>query len=285
MLDQMPDTPDPRGNGDVEDAVFADVANPSAGDGGALGKFRAGMTAKPGGRPPKPLWRRIAVFFLRWIAILVVGLALISAIIAFAFAFLAPPPTITMASRAMAGMTVQRTWVPLSSISLNLVRAVMADEDQRFCSHQGFDMVEIQKALDAQDAGEKLRGASTISQQTAKNVFLFQGGGWPRKGAEAWFTFLIEKEWTKNRIMEVYLNVAEWGDGIFGAEAAAQARFGVSAKNLTPEQAARLAAVLPNPNVWKVDGKYAVNRRGPWILRNMQNIARDGLDACLLGKK
>jgi monofunctional biosynthetic peptidoglycan transglycosylase len=285
MLDQMPDTPDPRGDRDVEDAVFVDIVNPSAGDGVSLGKFRAGMTAKPGGRPPKPLWRRIAMFFLRWIAILIVVLALTSAIVAFAFAFLAPPPTITMASRAMAGMTVQRTWVPLSSISLNLVRAVMADEDQRFCSHQGFDLVEIQKALDAEEAGEKLRGASTISQQTAKNVFLFQGGGWARKGAEAWFTFLIEKEWTKNRIMEVYLNVAEWGDGIFGAEAAARARFGVSAKNLTPEQAARLAAVLPNPNVWKVDGKYAVNRRGPWILRNMQNIARDGLDACLLGKK
>jgi len=285
MLDQMPDTPDPRGDRDVEDAVFVDIVNPSAGDGVSLGKFRAGMTAKPGDRPPKPLWRRIAVFFLRWIAILIVVLALTSAIVAFAFAFVAPPPTITMASRAMAGMTVQRTWVPLSSISLNLVRAVMADEDQRFCSHQGFDLVEIQKALDAEEAGEKLRGASTISQQTAKNVFLFQGGGWARKGAEAWFTFLIEKEWTKNRIMEVYLNVAEWGDGIFGAEAAARARFGVSAKNLTPEQAARLAAVLPNPNVWKVDGKYAVNRRGPWILRNMQNIARDGLDACLLGKK
>ena len=128
-----------------------------------------------------------------------------------------------------------------------------------------------------------MRGASTISQQTAKNVFLFNGGGWVRKGFETWFTFLIEKMWSKARIMEIYLNVAEWGDGYYGAEAAAQARFKISAKNLSSRQAALLAAVLPSPNRWKVTGNYAQQRAGK-IQTVMGVVRRDALDRCAIGR-
>jgi monofunctional biosynthetic peptidoglycan transglycosylase len=154
---------------------------------------------------------------------------------------------------AMKGVEVRSKWVDLKDMSPHLVRAVIASEDQNFCTHEGFDIKEIQKAMQAAENGGDLRGASTISQQTAKNVFLWNGGGWFRKGLEAYFTVVMEKMWSKPRIMETYLNVAEWGDGIYGAEQAAQERFGVSAKNLTPSQAAALAAVLPSPNRWKVD--------------------------------
>jgi monofunctional biosynthetic peptidoglycan transglycosylase len=290
MLDQKPDRPDPA-RGDVEDAVYVDVGadgrpvQPAQGEGGggALGRFRAGIAAKPRkDHSGKPLWRRILVFIVKWTLILIVLALLATVALVFLFRVVNPPPTFTMAQRSMAGAAVQRTWVPLNEISINLVRAVIADEDQRFCDHKGFDMVEIQKAINENAEGGRLRGASTLSQQTAKNVFLFQDGGYVRKGAEAYFTWLMEQTWSKRRIMEVYLNVAEWGDGLFGAEAAAQARFGVSARNLTRQQAAQLAAVLPSPNRWRVDGDYAVRRRGPWILRNMSVIERDGLDRCLL---
>jgi monofunctional biosynthetic peptidoglycan transglycosylase len=140
--------------------------------------------------------------------------------------------------------------------------------------------VEIQKAIEAAERGRNLRGASTISQQTAKNVFLYNGGGFVRKGLEAWFTVLIETMWSKRRIMEVYLNIAEWGDGVYGAEAAAQARFGVPASKLTSRQSSLLAAVLPSPNRWKVNGRYAGRRSGR-IQAVMTAVRRDGLDRCL----
>ncbi len=140
-----------------------------------------------------------------------------------------------------------KTWKPLKKISKNMVMAVIASEDNRFDTHSGFDFVEIDRALDAHERGKKLRGASTISQQTAKNVFLFPSRSFIRKGFEAYFTLLIEIIWGKERIMEVYLNVAEMGRGVFGAEAAAKVHFKTSAYKLSPRQSALIAATLPNP--------------------------------------
>jgi len=141
----------------------------------------------------------------------------------------------------------QKTWKQLKKISPSMQMAVMASEDTRFLEHNGFDWVEIDKALDAGKRGKRLRGASTISQQTAKNVFLLPSRSWMRKGIEAWFTLCIELIWGKERILEVYLNVAEMGKGIYGAEAAAQNLFGKTAQNLTSGESALIAATLPNP--------------------------------------
>jgi monofunctional biosynthetic peptidoglycan transglycosylase len=142
---------------------------------------------------------------------------------------------------------IKHHWVPLSKISQNLVQAVVASEDNLFLAHNGFDFQQIEIAKDEAAKGKKLRGASTISQQTAKNVFLWNGGGFFRKGLEAYFTILIEFVWGKERIMEVYLNSIEMGDGIFGAEAVAKAHFNKHAANLTESEAALIAATLPNP--------------------------------------
>lgn len=199
---------------------------------------------------------------------------------------LAPPPgTLVMLERKLSGDRIIHPWTPLEEISPHLVVAVIAAEDSRFCAHQGFDLKAIETALEEARDGRRRRGASTISQQTAKNAFLWNGGGWPRKAAEAWFTTLIETFWTKRRIMEVYLNIAEWGDGLFGAEAAAQARFGKRAKDLTPQEAALLAAVLPSPNKWRVDppGPY-VRARAATLRKRMEVVRRDGLAACVLGE-
>ncbi len=196
----------------------------------------------------------------------------------------APPPgTLLMAQRALSGQAVNHPWTPLEEISPHLVTAVVAAEDTRFCLHGGIDFDAIDQALEELKNGKRLRGASTISQQTAKNAFLWNGGGWLRKGGEAWMTVLIETLWPKRRIMEVYLNVAEWGDGAFGAEAAAQARFGKSAKHLTAHEAALLASVLPNPHKWRVDppGPY-VRKRSGTVRARMAQVRRDGLDACVL---
>ncbi len=215
----------------------------------------------------------------------IVALALFGASLLWAgFYRLAPPPgTLVMMERKLGGEVITHPWTPLEQISPHLVRAVIAAEDTRFCLHNGIDFEAIDKALEDSKNGKRLRGASTISQQTAKNAFLWNGGGWLRKGGEAWMTVLIESFWPKRRIMEVYLNIAEWGDGHFGAEAAAQARFGKSAKDLTPHEAALLASVLPNPHKWRVDppGPY-VRSRSYTIRSRMDQVRRDGLDACVL---
>ena len=194
-----------------------------------------------------------------------------------------PPGTFTMVERKMGGDVIIHPWTKLDNISPHLVRAVIAAEDTRFCLHNGIDFEAIEKAMDESKRGKRLRGASTISQQTAKNAFLWQGGGWLRKGGEAWMTMVIETLWPKRRVMEVYLNVAEWGDGLFGAEAAAQARFGKSAKDLTKHEAALLAAVLPSPNKWRVvnPGPY-VRSRAATLRGRMDQVQRDGLDRCVL---
>ncbi len=200
-----------------------------------------------------------------------------------ALRFLPAPNTPNMVGTALTGTAVKRKPVPLSKISPNLVRAVIAAEDSRFCEHPGIDLNAIQSALEFNRKNEQRRGGSTISQQTAKNVFFWNGGGYARKAGEAWMTLVAETAWGKRRIMEHYLNVAEWGDGIYGAEAAAQARFGKSAMDLSVREAALLAAVLPNPNKWRLDpaGPY-VSGRASTISQRMGVVKRDGLDRCVL---
>ena len=166
-----------------------------------------------------------------------------------------------------------KNWVPLEKISPNLAMAVMASEDTRFLSHKGFDWVEIENAVDAHKKGKKLRGASTISQQTAKNVFLLPGRSWVRKGFEAYFTFLIETIWSKERILEVYLNVAEMGRGIYGAEAAAERLFNTRANKLSAHQASLIAACLPNPLVRKANNPTpGIRKRAADIRSSMHTV-------------
>ena len=287
MLDEKPDQPPGsdaarRRNSDSN----PEPVRPAGEAGGMLSRFRGAMAPqgkRDASASDKPLWRRILVGFFLWTGLLGFGFVGLSLLTVFVIGWTGPPPTLNMAGTAMKGIEVRSTWVDLKDISPHLVRAVIASEDQNFCAHDGFDLKEIQKAMQAAENGGDLRGASTISQQTAKNVFLWNGGGWFRKGLEAWFTVNVEWMWSKPRIMETYLNIAEWGDGIYGAEQAAQDRFGVSAKDLTPRQAAALAAVLPSPNRWKVDGRYASGRRNTRIQSLMAMVRRDKLDACVVG--
>ena len=200
------------------------------------------------------------------------------------YRFLPPPITFLMASRAVAGEGLDYRWRSLDRISPRLVQAVIASEDSTFCAHRGFDMEAIQKALKANEQGGRIRGGSTISQQTAKNVFLWPGRDWIRKGLEAGYTVLIETAWGKRRIMEVYLNVAEWAPGVYGAEAASRHWFGKSARDLTAREAARLAAILPSPRRYNAasPGPY-VRRRASRIQAAMGTVRNDGLAACVLG--
>ncbi|MBY0564978.1 MAG: monofunctional biosynthetic peptidoglycan transglycosylase [Hyphomonadaceae bacterium] len=216
-------------------------------------------------------------------SVLFVALALAPVTWVAAYGFFDPPSTILMMQRAAEGRTIRHRAVPIERMSPHVVRAVIAAEDANFCAHDGFDIEAIQDAMESNARGGRVRGASTISQQTAKNLFLWPERSWLRKGFEAYFTALIEFMWPKRRIMEAYLNVAEWGDGVFGIEAAAQARFGVSAAELTPLQAARLAAVLPNPNRWSADnpGPY-VRRRSATIVQRAAVVRTEGMAACVL---
>ncbi len=168
--------------------------------------------------------------------------------------------------------TIQHRWVPLSQISKELQLAVICSEDQRFTEHQGFDTKAIEKAIAEHKAGKRLRGASTISQQTAKNVFLWPSRSWIRKGLESYFTFLIEKLWTKERILEIYLNSIEMGNGIYGAEAAAQFWYNKPASDLNQEEAAAIAAILPNPRKFLANpaSEYTQKRKA-WIFIQMRN--------------
>ncbi len=194
-------------------------------------------------------------------------------------------PVPTTATMLFDSNGAARDWEPLSNISPNMVRAVIAAEDGKFCSHNGFDTQAMEKALARNQNGGKLRGGSTISQQTAKNVFLWQGTGWTRylrKVPEFWFTFLIETFWGKARIMEVYLNVAETGIGTYGAQSGAQRYFRKNASELTGIEAARLAAALPLPKKRAVIGAGGFTRRyGNTIAARIRIVKRDGLDACI----
>ena len=201
--------------------------------------------------------------------------------------FVPPLFTILMVQQAAAGHGMDYRWRSLDHISPRLVEAVIAAEDARFCQHHGFDLDAIQKAMAANERAEqrgsdKRRGASTISQQTAKNVFLWPSRDWVRKGLEVGYTGLIEAVWGKRRIMEMYLNVAEWAPGVYGAEAASQHWFHKSAENLTTREAARLAAILPSPRRYRAadPGPY-VRRRASRIQAAMGTVREQGLDACV----
>ncbi len=200
-----------------------------------------------------------------------------------AYRFFDPPSTVLMMQRASEGQAIHHAPAPINRISPYIIRSVIAAEDSNFCTHHGFDVNAIEDAMESNAEGGRVRGGSTISQQAAKNLFLWPQRSWVRKAFETYFTALIEFMWPKHRIMEAYLNSAEWGDGNFGIEAAARARFGVSAADLTPLQAARLAAVLPSPNRWRADspGPY-VRRRAASIVDRAQVIRNNHMAACVL---
>jgi monofunctional biosynthetic peptidoglycan transglycosylase len=199
-----------------------------------------------------------------------------------AYRFVPVPFTATMAGDLFAGRGVTKDWTPLTDIDPDMGRAVIAGEDARFCLHSGFDFRAIAGAAAANARGGRIRGGSTISQQTAKNAFLWQGGGFVRKGFEAWFTVLIEALWPKRRIMEVYLNIAETGIGTYGAEAGARRYFRHGADRLTPTEAGRIAAVLPLPKKRDAVSPGGFTRRhGNRLARQVGAVRRDGLDRCL----
>jgi monofunctional glycosyltransferase len=226
-------------------------------------------------RGRKKGWLRAALIALAVLALLPIGGVLIVAV-------LPPAPTILMLRQAVRGEGLDYQWRGLNDISPNLVNAAIAAEDARFCSHHGFDIEAIQKALDHNAEGGRIRGGSTISQQTAKNVFLWPGRDWIRKGLEAGYTVLIETVWSKRRIGEVYRNVVKWAPGAYGAQAAAQHWFGKDAADLTPREAARLAAILPAPRRYKAasPGPY-VRRRAARIQAAMGTVRNEGLNACV----
>ncbi|HAU21744.1 MAG TPA: monofunctional biosynthetic peptidoglycan transglycosylase [Erythrobacter sp.] len=219
---------------------------------------------------------RIVVRFLAKFILYFIAITLVLVI---AFKWIPVPYTTTM---AMDENPTTKDWEPLENIDRNLVSAVIAAEDGKFCSHNGFDPEAIARAAVQNAQGGRIRGGSTITQQTAKNVFLWQGGGYFRKGLEAWFAFWIEKIWGKRRIMEVYLNVAETGIGTYGAEAGAQRYFNHSAARMTQSEAARMAAALPLPKKREVINPGGwLARHGGTIQRRIAIVRRDGLDSCV----
>ncbi|MFZ4690338.1 MAG: monofunctional biosynthetic peptidoglycan transglycosylase [Polymorphobacter sp.] len=237
----------------------------------------------PAARRRKSLFARAAGLVFKVAAALVV----LSLLWVLAYRFVPVPLTWPMARDAIGGRHVERDWVPLSQIARSVPRAAIGAEDARFCVHSGFDFeameaAAVRNARAAASGRKKLRGGSTISQQTAKNAFLWPGRSYIRKGLEAYFTVLIELIWGKPRIMEVYLNIAEMGPGIYGVEAAAQHYFHTSASKLTPAQASRIAAILPQPI--KRDaakpGRF-VKRYARKIERRARVVANEGIDACL----
>ncbi|KFC51310.1 peptidoglycan transglycosylase [Halomonas sp. SUBG004] len=207
------------------------------------------------------------------------GFVVLSVALVLLFRFVPPPGSMVMVERKVQSwinsepIDIQRQWRSWEQLSSNAKLAVISAEDQRFPQHRGFDFVEMRRAWEASRDGERLRGASTLSQQTAKNVFLWTGRSWVRKGLEAWFTLLIETLWGKQRILEVYLNVAEWDTGVFGLEAAANHYFGASGSALTERQASLLAAILPSPRTRSASRPDAqVERRSQWIRQQMRNL-------------
>ncbi len=198
------------------------------------------------------------------------------------YKFVPPPITLTMVGDVLAGHSLHKDWMSLSDMDPDMARAAIAGEDGKFCTHGGFDREAILKAAARNARGGRIRGGSTISQQTAKNAFLWQGGGFFRKGLEAWFTLLIETVWGKRRIMEVYLNIAETGIGTYGANAGAQRYFGHDASSLTPTESARIAAILPLPKKREAVSPTGFTRRhGNRLAANVGVVRRDALDACL----
>ena len=220
------------------------------------------------------LWRRA----LRWLgrAVLLVGVLVVAWVLL--YRFVTPPSWVYIYQEERRLSQVLHVWVPMAQISPHMPRALIAAEDANFCLHWGFDMAEIRRVI---ERGEN-RGASTISQQVAKNIFLWHGRTMTRKALESGFTLLIEGMWPKRRILEVYLNMAEFDEGVFGVEAAARHYFRVSAADLSPLQAARLAAVLPAPKSRDAaNPSRALRARTSAIMDGAATIARDGRDGCI----
>lgn len=236
-------------------------------------RYAPAMTAKPLRSP-----RRRS----RWIVLpfkITLGFVVLSLLMVVVYRFVPPPVTITM---LLDPNGITKEWMPLDEMDPDMARAAIAGEDGKFCTHHGFDVDAITKAALNNASGGRIRGGSTISQQTAKNVFLWQGGGFVRKGLEAWFTVLIEAIWGKPRIMEVYLNVAETGIGTYGAQAGAIRYFNHGAGQLTRAEAARIAAVLPLPKKRAAVAPTGFTRRyGNTIAARIGAVQRDGLDSCL----
>lgn len=252
------------------------------------------MAARKSRATWRRFWRRRRAWLKRAGAAVGPGLARAGALLALAVALLPPfavaffavvpvPFTPLMVLRMIEGQGLVRVPVPLDDISPLLIDAVIASEDARFCLHRGFDWKAIRAASAANAKAANLRGASTISMQTAKNVFLWPERSWLRKGFEAYTTFFLEHLWSKRRILETYLNVIEWGPGIYGAQAAARYHFATTAGQLTREQAARLAVLLPNPHAYAPDDAYVTGRANT-IMRRMGEVRNQGLDKCVRGK-
>ena len=217
-----------------------------------------------------------------WIVKLVVAFFLVSILWVLAYRFINPPITPNMIADLIAGRGAHKEWMGIDRMDRDVVRAAIAAEDSKFCSHSGFDFEAIEDAMKRNASGGRIRGGSTISQQTAKNAFLWNGGGYVRKGIEAWFTFLIEHLWDKRRIMEVYLNLAETGIGTYGVNAGSQRYFGHDASAMSPLEAARIAAILPLPKKrGAVAPKGFTRRYGNTIAARIGVVGRDGLDACV----
>lgn len=216
---------------------------------------------------------------LRRLIKLLFWLTVLSVLLVAVFRWVPPPITGLMIERKVESwasgepIDLQRSWRPWQMLPDDLKMAVIAAEDQKFADHWGFDIAAIRAAFAHNERGGSLRGASTLSQQVAKNLFLWSGRSWIRKGLEVWFTGWIELLWPKQRILEVYLNSVEWGDGIFGAQAAAQHHFGIGASYLSTPQASQLAAVLPNPREWNAGrpGPH-VRQRASWIRQQMRQL-------------
>lgn len=222
----------------------------------------------------KQIKRLFKIIFL-----IILAATLLSILLVLSMRWINPVGTALMVERKIeawqtgTNIEFKRDWRNLNEISDNLKLAVIASEDQNFPYHHGFDMQAIKEALEHNAKGGSVRGASTISQQVAKNIFLWSGRSWFRKGLEVWFTAWIELLWSKERVLEVYLNSAEWGEGIFGAEAAAQQYFGTTAKQLTKDQASTMTAVLPNPLRWSPANPTAyIKTRAIWIQKQMDNL-------------
>jgi monofunctional biosynthetic peptidoglycan transglycosylase len=216
-----------------------------------------------------------------WIVKLIVAFFAISLLWVVIYKFVNPPITANMIIDLLGGRGAEREWMPISRIDRDMVDAAIAGEDGKFCSHHGFDVQAMENAMKNNASGGRIRGGSTISQQTAKNVFLWNGGGYVRKGVEAWFTFLIEHVWGKRRIMDVYLNVAETGIGTYGVNAGSLRYFGHDSSAMTATEAARIAAVLPLPKERGAIAPIGFTRRyGNIILARIPVIAR-GYDGCV----
>ncbi len=229
--------------------------------------------------PSSRAWPRRITSLLSRAAIWFVAVSLIWVAI---YRVVPPPITFTMIGNAIDGRPITKDWMSLSRIDPNMARAAIGGEDWNFCRHHGFDFAAIQQAMKENERGRRIRGGSTISQQTAKNAFLWQGGGFFRKGLETWFTALIELIWGKHRIMEVYLNIAETGIGTYGANAGALRYFRHDASHLSTSEAARIAAVLPQPKKREAVAPSGFTRRhGNKIAGRVGVVKRSAMDACL----